>query len=510
MSMKKILLMRPPYTRLRQAGQIPYFPLGIGYVGAMLEKNGFDVGIYNVDVPRGSDEMVFHDERDVFKQRSSAQTSYMNAIRDDSHPVWQEVRETFRSFNPDAIGLSILSVEYPAALKISRIAREMRPDIKIVWGGFHPTFMAEPSLANPEVDVVVAGEGENAAVELFKALGSGGDLWRIPGLYLRKNGKVLPTGHRPIIDDLDTLPFPARHLRLYPESYNPRNLGNLITSRGCPFRCTFCGCRNLWEKKFRRRSPQNVIAELRELVGTCKTNHIFFMDDTFSLKKNYGMEMCDAILNSGLGVVWTTDTRVDRVDDELIGAMKKAGCVYLDLGIETGSDRMSVIIKKDITRDQVLRAIEIINRHGIASGAFFMAGFLEETIDDLNETFDLIKKCKTTHMALNVWDPMPGSELYDQAMQMGVIPKGADWADFPLWPDSHFAVKMTPEEFLAKCNEIAEYVYKYNNSFPTYFRKVAPKVLTLLKKDPAYLAYRLSLWVKERTARMAGRKGSAN
>lgn len=508
--MKKILLMRPPYTRLRQAGQIPYFPLGIGYVGAMLEKNGFDVGIYNVDVPRDSDEVVAHDERDVFKQRSSAQTSYMNAVRDDNHPVWQEVRDTFRSFNPDAIGLSILSVEYPAALKISRIAKEMRPDIKIVWGGFHPTFMAEESLLNPEVDVVVAGEGEVTSVELFKAMATGGDLSRVNGIYLRKNGGVAHTGHRPIIADLNTIPFPARHLRLYPETYNPRNMGNLLTSRGCPFRCTFCGCRNLWEKKFRLRSPENVIAELRDLVGNYKTNHIFFMDDTFSLKKKYGMDMCKAIVNSGLNVVWTTGTRVDGVDDELIDTMKKAGCVYMDLGIETGSDRMSVIIKKDITRDQVLRAIEIINRHGIASGAFFMAGFLEETVDDLNDTFDLIKKCKTTHIAINVWDPMPGSELYDQAIQMGVVPKSANWADFPLWPDSHFAVKMTPEEFLIKCNEIAAYVYKYNNSFPAYFRRVAPKVLSLLKKDPAYLAYRLSLWFKERTARMAGGKGSAN
>lgn len=487
----KTLLIRPPYTRLRGTGQIPYFPLGIGYVAAMLEKNGFEVAIYNAENLAHNREVVLRDERDVFNYRSNAQKNYMEAINDDNHYVWREVKETLQSFNPDIIGISLISVEYAAALKISKICKEWKGDIKVIWGGFHPTFMPEGSLKNIEVDVVVAGEGENTAVELYKAFKHNKSLYNIPGLFLRnKNGTVFFTGQRPLISDLDEIPFPARHLRLYPETYNPIVMGSLITSRGCPYRCTFCGCRNLWDKKFRRRSPKNVIKEIVELVEKYDTNHVFFMDDTFGLNKKNGIELCHEIINSKLNIVWTTGTRVDKVDDELILYMKRAGCVYIDLGIETGSERMSKIIKKDITHEAIWNAIKIINRNGIASGAFFMAGFLEETLDDLEDTFKMIKETKTTHIALNVWDPMPGSDLYDQAVEMGVVEKDADWSNFPLWPDRNFAVNIDPESFNDKVNEIAEWVYKYNASFYSYFRKIRPKIASLIRKDPKYLFYR--------------------
>ncbi len=502
----KVLLVRPPYSRLRGTGQIPYFPLGIGYVAASLEKNGIESAIYHIDVLRSSNKSPILDERVVFDLRSRAQTNYMNSIADDNHEVWNEVRETLAMYNPDMLGVSLMTVEYPAALKVSRIAREFNPAIKIVWGGFHATSMPESSLANDEVDIVVAGEGEVTTVNLCKALESGGDLDKVTGLYLKKpDGTVYSTGHTPIIENLDDIPHPARHLRLYPESWEPLYLSSLVTSRGCPFRCTFCGARNLWEKKFRQRSPENVVEEIRSLVENHKTNHIMFFDDTFSLKKSYGMAMCKAISESKLNVVWTTGTRVDKVDEELLAAMKEAGCVYIDLGIETGSERMSKIIKKDITKEMVHKAVGMINRSGIASSAFFMAGFLEETYDDLQDTLDMIKAIDTTHISLNVWDPMPGSDLFDQAVELGVVAKDQDFADFPLWPDRHFAARMDPEIFTERCNEVAAYVYDYNMSFRAYYRKVRPKVLTLLRRDPGYLAYRIAgrmrEWVKSKRSR---------
>lgn len=501
----KILLVRPPYTRIRGAGQVPYFPLGIGYVAAMLEQAGFETALYHADVASGREERILHDERDVFTQRSLAQQRYRTALQDDAHPVWREVEETLDRVRPDVVGVSLLSVEFPAALKISRLVKRRNPRTPVVWGGFHPTFMAASCLRHPEVDCIVAGEGERTAVELMRALADGARLDGIAGLYLKApDGSVAFTGPRPLIESLDDIPPPARHLRLYPERYDPRAMGNLITSRGCPFRCAFCSCRNLWEKKYRRRSPANVVHELRTLTATYRTNHIFFMDDTFSLQKSYGLELCRAIRAAQLNVVWTTDTRVDRVDDELIRAMKQAGCVYLDLGVETGSDRMSALIKKDITREQVLHALALINRHGIATGVFFMAGFLTETLDDLEATFTLIKQCKPTHIALNVWDPMPGSELYEQAVTMGVISPEADWTRFPFWPDAHYAVPIPPETFLKKCNAIAAYVYAYNHSPLTYFRKIWPKIAALLWRDPAYLMFRLSLWARERLLRLCG------
>lgn len=498
----KILLIRPPYTRLRKTGQLPYFPLGIGYVAGMLEKHGFEAGIYNVENPTSKKEVILRDERDVFNYRSAAQANYIHAINNDEHYVWNEVRDALRMFKPDAVGLSLLTVEYPAALKISKICKEYKSDMKVIWGGFHPTSLPESCLKNKEVDVVVGGEGEITAVELFKAIRDNGDLSKIQGLYIRKgDGGLHHTGARPLIPDLDELPFPARHLRIYPETYDPIFMGSLITSRGCPYRCTFCGCRNLWQKKFRRRTPANVIVEMKELIDKYKTNHVFFMDDTFSLDKKSGMEFCKEIIKERVNIVWTTGTRVDKVDDELIKTMKKAGCVYIDLGIESGSERMSKIIKKDITKEGVRDAVKVINRHGLASGAFFMAGLLEETFEDLQDTFNMIKELKTTHIALNVWDPMPGSDLFDQAVEMGVVAKDENWNNYHLWPDRHFAMHMDSEEFKRKCNEMAEWIYNYNNTFYSRYRKVKPKVLVLCKRDPKFLFYRLMKHIKERFVR---------
>lgn len=499
----KVLLIRPPYTRLRKTGQIPYFPLGIGYIAGMLEKHGFEVAIYNAENPTSNKEIVLRDERDVFKYRSAAHRNYLGAVNNDDHFVWNEVRETLRMFKPDVVGLSLLTVEYPGALKISRICKEYKSDIHVIWGGFHPTNLPEGCLKNKEVDIVASGEGEYTVIELCKAIAAKeSDFSSIKGIYIKKGDDgIYYTGVRTLIPDLDEIPFPARHLRLYPETYDPIYMGSIITSRGCPYRCTFCGCRNLWQKKFRRRSPSNVIKEMKELIDKYHTNHVFFMDDTFSLDKKNGMELCNEMIKSKVNMVWTTGTRVDKVDDELISTMKMAGCVYVDLGIETGSERMSKIIKKDITREGVINAVKIINRYGLASGAFFMAGLLEETYEDLEDTFNMIKEINTTHIALNVWDPMPGSDLYDQAVEMGLIERDADWNNFQLWPDQHFALPMDPNVFTQKCNEMAAWIYKYNNRLYSRFRKVKPKAVALYKRDPRFLFYRLMKHAKERLVR---------
>ncbi len=499
----KILLIKPPYTRLRRAGQVPYFPLGVGYIAAVLEREGFNVGIYNADNRFSDKEVVWREPRDAFKYKSNAQKNYTKAVNNNNHYVWREVRETLESFNPDLIGISLISVEYAAAVKVSQICKKWKSDITIIWGGFHPTFMPESSLKNKEVDVVVAGEGEDTIVEVAKKIAMNRDLSMVSGLFLKKsNDTIYFTGERSIIQNLDDIPFPARHLRLYPESYDPITMGSLITTRGCPYRCTFCGCRNLWKKKFRKRSLQSVIKEIQDLVEVYRTNHVFFMDDTFGLEKKTAIDLCNMIINSKLKIVWTTGTRVDKVDDEIICHMKKAGCVYIDLGIETGSERMSRIIKKDITWDGVRKAIEIINRNKLASGAFFMAGFPEETLEDLDDTFKMIREINTTNIALNIWDPMPGSDLYDQAVEMGIVEEEANWNNFPLWPDRHFAVNMDPEIFSNKVNEMAEWVHNYNNSFHSYYRKIRPKLIELSKKDLKYLSFRIFKKLKDAFLRL--------
>jgi len=158
--MLKVLLIKPPYSRLKRSGQAPYFPLGLGYVAAVLEKEGFDVRIYHAENPRLPAEGIIEDEEAIFYQRSKAQKRYYDAINNENHPVWNEVKETIRNFKPDLVGISALTVEVPSALKISRLCKEYNPKMPVVMGGVHPTFLPEDVLKHDSLDVVVRGEGE--------------------------------------------------------------------------------------------------------------------------------------------------------------------------------------------------------------------------------------------------------------------------------------------------------------------------------------------------------------
>ncbi len=495
----KVLLIKPPYTRIRKMGQAPYFPLGLGYVAAVLEKNGFDVRIYHAENPRLPDENAMVDEEAIFHQRSRAQKLYHETINNDRHPVWEEVRTTVKNFKPDIVGISVLTVEVPSALKLSRICKEFNPDVPVVWGGVHPTFLPDEVLKYGPVDIVVKGEGEETFLALCKSLEDGGrDYGSVKGLAYKKDGEIRHTPMRPLIEDLDSIPFPATHLILYPESFNYKSMGSMIASRGCPWRCSFCSSRLFWEKKLRLRSPENIIAEIKEIKTRHNTNYIMFWDDSFSVSRKVVLGYCKGLVESGLNIRWRTATRANLVDDEVLGWMKKAGCVKLEIGVETGSPRMQRIIRKDVTNEMVKNAFSRIQANGIATGAFFMAGFPEEKMDDIEETFKLMHELDIEEIAYNIFDPMPGSELLEQCVKLGLVKKNADWSRFSFWPDSHFMKYVTPEEFKTKAVEIGRWVYNRNNRLPVKFRRVKSLVWFYIFNDPATLVRKVVDHIRRR------------
>lgn len=245
----RILLIRPPYSRLKGMGQSPYFPLGLGYIAAVLRENGHEVAIYHAENPKSNAECVLPDADIGFNFRSKSYHRYLDALKDDTHFVWAEVRETLRDYKPDMVGISLLSVEVGSSLKISQLVKEYSPNCYVLWGGLHPSFLTDESLSLPVVDFVIRGEGEYSTLELCRALENRTPLTQVESLSFKENGKIIHNPVRRAIENVDAIPFPARDAVLYPERFDFKSLGSMIVSRGCPFRCTFCSSRNFWDKK---------------------------------------------------------------------------------------------------------------------------------------------------------------------------------------------------------------------------------------------------------------------
>ncbi len=228
------------------------------------------------------------------------------------------------------------------------------------------------------------------------------------------------------------------------------------------------------------------------------TRHIMFWDDTLTMKRSTVEKYCHAFVDSRLGVSWKAATRADLIDDDLLGLMKKAGCVKLEIGVESGSDRIKKLIYKDVNNEQIEKAFRLINNAGIGSGAFFMAGFPEETIADLEDTFNLMKRLDATEMSFNIFDPMPGSDEYEKCKKMGLVPESPDWSAFPFWPDAHYAGMMARGEFDAKAVEIAEWLYGRNNSFRYKWRRNRQYIMSLAANDPMEAARKIAGFARRR------------
>jgi len=224
-----------------------------------------------------------------------------------------------------------------------------------------------------------------------------------------------------------------------------------------------------------------------------------FWDDSFTINKTLIMKYLQAILDAGIKINWKTATRADLIDEELLALMAKSGCVKLEIGVESGSDRIKKLINKDVTNDQIKRSFELINRSGIGSGAFFMAGFPEETKEDLDQTFQLMKELNDTELAFNVFDPMPGSSEYEKCISLGLVPEHPDWNDFPFWPDAHYVRDISREDFTEYANMIAKWLFTRNNSFQVKFKRNRQLFMTLLRNDPQFLVKKIYQVIKRRT-----------
>lgn len=378
----KIVLTRPNYN-----SHIITPPLGIGYLASYLKKNGIEAIII-----------------DGLKEALSA----------------QELAEKIEKEKPDIVGITCLTAFYNETVELSKILKEK--GFKVVIGGVHPTFLPYKTLKESNADFVVCGEGE---IPLLKLLKNGFSNEGIAGVYslneLASDEDLFTKSE--IVTNLDDLPFPDWE-QIDPNTYPKaphgaftKNypVGIIMTSRGCPFECTFCASRKFYDRRIRFRSPENVISEIEYLVNKFGVREIHFEDDNLTMLRDRAERIFNEIIIKKLDISWSCPNgiRADRVDRELIYLMKKSGCYRFAYGIESANKEILRKIKKKETIEAINEAIDIADSEGILCQGFFIFGLPGETKKTIEETINFAVNSKLSLAQFLILDVLPGSELWD-------------------------------------------------------------------------------------------------
>ncbi|MBU7017092.1 MAG: cobalamin B12-binding domain-containing protein [Theionarchaea archaeon] len=322
--------------------------------------------------------------------------------------------------DPELIGISCL---HTANMKvIPDIARSIRnyTDAPIMVGGTHPTIMYEDVLKKcPEIDFVVRGEAELTVVELGKALENDEPLSRVKGIAYRDNGNIVATEKRPYIADIDTIPFPARHL-IPMEKFKPSSRGNMITSRGCPLSCIHCCVPQVYGSAFRARTPENIVKEIKELITDYDINYIKFVDDTSGVDRNRVADFCDLIMKENLDISWGAKASAGKLDEPLLKKMKEAGCQELFFTILSSHQKSLDMIGNKAKIDVIERAIKLTQKAGIKVTAIVFIGVPFETKQEVLETIKFAEALNLTRIGLQLFGPVPGSEVYYNLEKYGI------------------------------------------------------------------------------------------
>jgi anaerobic magnesium-protoporphyrin IX monomethyl ester cyclase len=369
----KILLIYPYWLEKRADIQdviVP--PIGIYYVGSVLKENHYDVEI-------------------------------LNWTRINETP--ENIEKVILEKKPDIIGFSILQANRWGGIEIARIAKQIHPKVKIVFGGVTPTFLWKHFLTHfPQIDFVVIGEGEYTFLNLVKFLehNKKHQIEDIRGIAFRKNGNVVRTAPAETIHQIDALPVPAKYFEYQ----------HLSLTRGCPGKCAFCGSPKFWGPKVRFHSLEYFIDELERLYKK-GVNFFYFSDDTFSVDKNRVIEICKKILEKGMNIKWVAISRVNYMSEDILYWMRKAGCIQISYGVESGSKKIRNLLNKNISNDDIEKAFAMTIKYGILPRAYFIYGCPGETRRTIQETIDLIKKIKPLVIHFFVLSLFPGTRLYE-------------------------------------------------------------------------------------------------
>lgn len=397
---QRIALINPYYQKQVQsiAQTTVGPPLGLAYIAAVLEKQGYSVSIIDANAEQLS---------------------------------LSEIINRVLEFKAQLVGITAVTPTIKLTCQIASQLKRENSSILTVIGGIHASVLPEETLTEcNDLDFLVRGEGEFVMAELLKALNNGLPLRGIGGLAYREKGAVVMNQPQTRVEDLDTLPFPARHLlkNKFYRSFESDKMTTMIAMRGCPAQCIYCAVKLSAGSVCRKRSPANIIEEIRSCESDYGTRFVGFLDDTFTFDKSWVHSLCDEFIKSGLHrrIQWSCLTRVDNVDYALLSHMKEAGCVRVEFGIESGSQRVLDYLKKGITIRQIKEAFAMAKKIGLSTMSFAMLNIPGETKEDIAATKRLLLEIKPDFLQLSFATPYPGTELYKLCVKDNLL-LSRDW-----------------------------------------------------------------------------------
>ncbi|MBF0294901.1 MAG: cobalamin-dependent protein [Magnetococcales bacterium] len=385
------ILLILPHHNIENYGYISHldsdFPLALGYIAAVLQKvaNPERLEVFDCQIPKNNHASLVT----LLKQRQF-----------------------------DLVGMSVFTPTYKSALYVATLVKQHLPHCTLMVGGPHPTLHPGDLLKHsPEIDLECIGEAEETVAAVIPALANRSALRDVEGIAFRDENGVVVNKRRSQIKNLDSVPHPIRNIfpihdyRYLPGQFHKKPIMPMLTSRGCPFRCTFCEDRVLWEKKCRFRSANDVCDEIEELIADFKVKEIKFFDDTFSASKHRTVMLCEEILRRKIKIIWRICTRVDCVDAELMALMYKAGLRSINFGIESGSNMILQKMNKGFTTDTARKAVAISRNAGVEVKASFILNYPGETEATIQETLDFVRDLDLDFVGFNLFNPWMGVEM---------------------------------------------------------------------------------------------------
>lgn len=413
-------------------------PLGMLYIATMLEKDGYEVSLLD----------------------QGAKGYSIN-----------ETVKWVKKENPDVVGFSTLASSGRTAALTAREVKKEIPEAKVVFGNYYATFNAERIMQKyPWVDIIVQSEGEMTTLELVRSLKNGEKLKNVLGLTFREKEKIVSTPARTLIKDVDSLLFPDRelldidyHSEIAGAITAPEKFTTVLSSRGCPFRCRFCGCQRFARGVWRARSAKNTVEELC-LISSMGYKQFLFVDDSFTLKPKRVIDICRDIRKEKIDMDWTCEGRVDSVSYEMMREMVKAGCKIMYFGIESANQRILDYYNKRITPQQSEKAVKTARKAGMnAIIASFIVGAPTETREEIENTLRFAQKLPIDFPQFNILGVFPGMDIWDELKKKGMLKEEEYW-ETGAWASEMSSECLPPEA-------IRLLIEKYFNAFlmrPTY------------------------------------------
>jgi radical SAM superfamily enzyme YgiQ (UPF0313 family) len=435
----KVLLVDPPFHAFFEYDRW-WYSYASAQIAAYLRENGIEAYVYDADKYFKKDPKT--QNRDEMVQR---QHLYQDGVKNDNHYIWKHFRHTLDKINPDIVSVATWTSKMQSAFKTLEICKEFNPEMKICVGGYHASAKPEDFKHNPLIDTIFTGPAEFTMLE-----------WIVNGC----KEKFVAANPRSI--DVTKLPPPSRESLLYPEHFTATDMSMIMTSRGCPYDCTFCSNRLLTGKKYQMRTIDHVKEEIEHIKNKYNIKSLYVADANFIGDIKKSLEM--AKLFKSFDLPWGCETKINVITKELLEKLISYGCTHLSFGIETGTNAGMKILNKKITVEQVYRASKILNKYKMIWKCFFIVGFPHETLEDIEATRQLALSIGASYISLNSFVPLPGTEIYNTYKSKFDEMSSEIYEYNQLSPRATFLRGISPENYKEKFISILKDFDNYNNS----------------------------------------------